>query len=478
MIINHNLTAMNTARQYNIISSNRVKSTEKLSSGYKINRAADDAAGLSISEKMRWQIRGLNKAVTNIQDGVSLVQVTDGALSEADSILQRMRELSVQAANDTNTPQDRQALRAEIDQNIKELNRIAETTTFNGIHTLRADDQYAVDLDKATITTPTAIGKGIYKMDKDDISMKDRNGNPSTTQGFEMSFSNKPTSELEGKTFFLTCSAHCNQTFDFSFDSSKPTGVTINSATSSPSIYINIKPGDVPNQNGIPGKIATLLGNDSNVKALYPNNGSMNNNYQIGHANMLYIEGSRMAFYPVTGHSNFSSSSYNKTVGTGASQITYNNLNMGTMYLNGMEENVIIDIKSNEWGLKIQAGALENQAIDVPLVWMEAKKLGIDPLDVSSFDKAGSAIGALDNALEWLHNTRSRFGAVQNRLEHAMDVDANTSLNTSSAESRLRDTDISEEMVNMAKQDILSSAGEAMLAQSNHLYDSVLSLLQ
>ena len=124
------------------------------------------------------------------------------------------------------------------------------------------------------------------------------------------------------------------------------------------------------------------------------------------------------------------------------------------------------------------SGALENQAIDVPLVWMEAKKLGIDPLDVSSFDNAGNAISSLDYALDWLHTTRSRFGAVQNRLEHAMDVDANTSLNTSSAESRLRDTDISEEMVNMAKQDILSSAGEAMLAQSNHLYDSVLSLLQ
>lgn len=104
--------------------------------------------------------------------------------------------------------------------------------------------------------------------------------------------------------------------------------------------------------------------------------------------------------------------------------------------------------------------------------------MGIDPLDVSSFDNAGSAISALDSALDWLHNLRSKYGAVQNRLEHAMDVDANTSLNTSSAESRLRDTDISEEMVNMAKQDILSSAGEAMLAQSNHLYDSVLSLLQ
>ena len=475
MIINHNLTAMNTARQYNIISSNRVKSTEKLSSGYKINRAADDAAGLSISEKMRWQIRGLNKAVTNIQDGVSLVQVTDGALSEADNILQRMRELSVQAANDTNTPQDRQALQAEIDQNIKELNRIAETTTFNGIHTLRADDQYAVDPDIATITTPTAIGKGIYKMDKDDISIKDKNGNPSTTQGFEMSFSNKSTSELEGKTFFVTCSENCSQTFDFSFNNA-PTAVTINSASSS--IYININPGEVLYQNDIPGKIASLLGSDPDVKGLYQSNGNMNGNYQIGHANMLYIEGSRMVFYPVYGRSNFSSSSISKTVGTGASQVTYNNLNMGTMYLNGMEENVIIDIKSNEWGLKIQAGALENQAIDVPLVWMEAKKMGIDPLDVSSFDKAGSAIGALDNALEWLHNTRSRFGAVQNRLEHAMDVDANTSLNTSSAESRLRDTDISEEMVNMAKQDILSSAGEAMLAQSNHLYDSVLSLLQ
>ncbi|SEF54165.1 MULTISPECIES: flagellin [Lachnospira] len=136
MVVQHNLTAMNTNRQMGNVQTNLAKNTEKLSSGYKINRAGDDAAGLSISEKMRAQIRGLNKASTNAEDGISLIQVAEGALNETHAILQRMNELATQAANDTNTATDRTALQAEVDQLVSEVNRIQSTTQFNTMNLL------------------------------------------------------------------------------------------------------------------------------------------------------------------------------------------------------------------------------------------------------------------------------------------------------------------------------------------------------
>ena len=136
MVVQHNLTAMNTNRQLGITTGAQAKSTEKLSSGYRINRAGDDAAGLSISEKMRSQIRGLDKASTNAQDGISAIQVAEGALNETHSILQRMNELATQAANDTNTSTDREAIKAEIDQLVSEIDRIQSTTQFNTMNLL------------------------------------------------------------------------------------------------------------------------------------------------------------------------------------------------------------------------------------------------------------------------------------------------------------------------------------------------------
>ena len=139
MVVQHNLSAMNTNRQMGTVTSALSKSTEKLSSGYRINRAADDAAGLSISEKMRSQIRGLNKASTNAEDGISLIQVAEGALNESHSILQRMNELATQAANDTNTSSDRSAIQQELTQLTSELDRIYSTTQFNTMNLLDGD---------------------------------------------------------------------------------------------------------------------------------------------------------------------------------------------------------------------------------------------------------------------------------------------------------------------------------------------------
>ena len=131
MIVQHNMTALNANRQLGVSNSSLAKSTEKLSSGYRINRAGDDAAGLSISEKMRGQIRGLNQASTNAQDGVSLIQTAEGAMNEIHSVLQRMRELAVQGANDTNVTADRTAIKSEMKALGDEIGRIGNTTEFN-----------------------------------------------------------------------------------------------------------------------------------------------------------------------------------------------------------------------------------------------------------------------------------------------------------------------------------------------------------
>ena len=136
MVVQHNMTAANSNRQLGIVTSAQAKSSEKLSSGYRINRAADDAAGLAISEKMRSTIRGLDKASTNAQDGISLIQTAEGALNETHSILQRMNELATQAANDTNTTVDRNSIQTEINQLTSEIDRIQSTTQFNTMNLL------------------------------------------------------------------------------------------------------------------------------------------------------------------------------------------------------------------------------------------------------------------------------------------------------------------------------------------------------
>ena len=273
MVVQHNLTAMNANRQLGITTGQQAKSSEKLSSGYKINRAADDAAGLTISEKMRSQIRGLNKASDNAQDGISLIQTAEGALNEAHSILQRMNELATQAANDTNTSSDRTAIQKEINALTSELDRIASTTQFN-------------------------------------------------------------------------------------------------------------------TQNLLDGKFS---------------------------------------------------------------------------------------------GKKLQVGALQNQKISITITTMDAKGIGIRAGTnnvVTSFSQAGNAMTVFQHAISKVSTMRSELGALQNRLEHTVANLDNVAENTQTAESRIRDTDMAEEMVEYSKNNILAQAGQSMLAQANQSTQGVLSLLQ
>ena len=184
MVVQHNLSAMNTNRQMGTITSSLQKSTEKLSSGYRINRAGDDAAGLSISEKMRSQIRGLNKASSNAQDGISLIQVAEGALNETHSILQRMNELATQAASDTNTSVDRTAISAEMDQLTSEINRIQSTTQFNTMNLL--DGSFKGNLQVGSLEGQT-ISISISKMDVASIGVSGLKVTSNASAGTAMS---------------------------------------------------------------------------------------------------------------------------------------------------------------------------------------------------------------------------------------------------------------------------------------------------
>ena len=269
MVVQHNLAAANTNRQLGIITGEQSKSTEKLSSGYRINRAGDDAAGLSISEKMRSQIRGLDKASSNAQDGISLIQTAEGALNESHSILQRMNELATQAANDTNTSTDRKAIQKEIDALTSEISRISSTTQFNTMNLL--DGKFSGDL---------------------------------------------------------------------------------------------------------------------------------------------------------------------------------------------------------------QVGALAGQKIHISIGSMNAATLGVNKLNVTTAAGAGTAMTAVQTAIDKVSTQRSALGAIQNRLEHTIKNLDTTSENTSSAESRIRDTDMAKEMVTYSKNNILMQAGQSMLAQANQQNQGVLSLIQ
>ena len=291
MVVQHNMTAANANRMLGVTTSAQAKSSEKLSSGYKINRAGDDAAGLTISEKMRSQIRGLNKASDNAQDGVSLIQVAEGALSETHSILQRMNELATQAANDTNTTADRNAIQSEINQLTSEIDRIQSTTQFNTMNLI--DGSYSGKNLQVGSLSGQSIVISISNMDASSLF-----GSANTTANLNAGNDTTPTTATNSKVF------------------------------------------------------------------------------------------------------------------------------------------------------------------------------------VSSYASAGTAMKTIQSAISKVSSQRSYLGAVQNRLEHTIANLDNISENTQSAESRIRDTDMAEEMVEYSKNNILAQAGQSMLAQANQSTQGVLSLLQ
>ncbi len=436
MIIAHNLMSMNAQKNLNITNKGKAKVSEKLSSGYRINRAADDAAGAAISEKMRWQIRGLNQDVRNAEDGKSMLEVADGAMGEIQDLLQRMNELVIQAANDTNTAEDRNAIDREIGQLKKEINQISKNTTFNTIHVL--DVPQIVDVGGADssdtmdkLVNVPGIGNRYAKI---------------------LDFSNVDSinkADLIGKEFEVSCSANCSQVFKFSFTDDIATTATVtNPGNSHSDLIVKIGINDPGITNG--GDIANIIYNAvAGVQSGFGASGT-SPDILIGHANGIAKDGNSLILYSLGG---------------------------GPTYAPGMGE-VRTDGLVSDQDLNLQVGCLAGQSIPVTLKTINSKTLGINGLQVDTFAHAGQSAEKIQAAIDKVSAHRSYFGAITNRLDYAIQGVENTSENTQAAESLLRDTDMAAAMVEYSTLNIVSQAGQSVLAQANSINQGVLKLFE
>ena len=540
MVVQHNMSAMNANRNLGVTTSAQAKSSEKLSSGYRINRAADDAAGLSISEKMRSQIRGLNKASDNAQDGISLIQTAEGALNESHSILQRMRELAVQAGNGTETDDDREAVQNEISQLQEELTRISETTEFNTMKLL--------DGSQAGGSTSTGAGPKFGVVD-------------STLDGALV------TSNVKGVKVLTAAS---------SLTKAGSENAVWNAAGNE--LTLNLSLNKVYSQEEIDELIAnakqedsTSSGTPSEVKVTLKN-GTFNAD-QATTAGVATEEGvkSKSATTTITGTNfvganqiTFTANKYGKELNSAeftikfdkadgkeevetTQAVAYNasnsitttgkytiHLAAGKEYTEEDLEDILakadldidVDLAGSDpddpetlfittgaqtaltvtmgtngkglgstqamWsqdgygstsagkGITLQIGANEGQTMSFAIEDMSARALGVDgnKVDLSTQEGAQKATSTIDDAIKKVSQARGRMGAIQNRLEHTISNLDTAAENTQTAESRIRDTDMASEMVEHSKNNILAQAGQSMLAQANQSTQGVLSLLQ
>ena len=457
MVVQHNLTAMNSNRMLGLTTKTQAKSTEKLSSGYKINRAADDAAGLSISEKMRKQIRGLTQASLNAQDGISAVQTAEGALNEVQDMLQRMNELAVKSSNGTNSEDDRNYIQNEIDQLTTEIDRVSTTTKFNETYLLQGEGRQQ------------AVGPD----DGGAISVKDTDGNLKDTK--------------------VTASIAAGNTYTAG-------KVTVGTVTAI------VKAGSTASldQNSLSGELKKELDEAAkgDLKLEYKDDkgtatwkiGSGTTYYNADQLKEMGLNASGKADIYIT--KDFTTSTdlpTGVTVDGTAAELekvaigTEVNVTLKTDKTNGMTVEAYDPTyapKALSFDLQVGADSSKDNKISVEIESMSASGLGLldenGKLLVNGKDSknADAAINTIANAIQKVSTQRSALGAVQNRLEHTINNLDNVVENTTSAESQIRDTDMATEMVKYSNNNILSQAGQAMLAQANQSNQGVLSLLQ
>ena len=478
MVVQHNMQAMNANRMLNITTSSQSKATEKLSSGYKINRAADDAAGLSISEKMRKQIRGLDQASTNAQDGISAVQTAEGALTEVHSMLQRMNELATQAANGTNSRSDREAIQNEITQLTTEMDRVAETTKFNETYLLKGNG-------KTSTTKVNAHDAGIEG---------NLTGIGTGTATFVMSalkYGETITIGSKGYTIGTTIS-----TITDIMDKKLSDGKTLTINGTEYTVVDDAKDEDKAENKLTLDTLKTLVSEGDKVvvgtqtmiaMTDKDGNGIGDNDASVISANKAYslIADELRKASSVgadAGHEAQVTADLTNTKGTKA------DWSDAKQFVEGTTTQVTFIIKEGtvdvtqglQMGLHVGADADENNKITFTIDTMTAAGLGLQNLSVvdTTGARATYAIDAIADAIQKVSDQRSALGAIQNRLEHTINNLDNVVENTTSAESQIRDTDMAEEMVEYSKNNILSQAGQSMLAQANQATQGVLSLLQ
>ncbi len=484
MVVQHNLSAMNANRMLNVTTSAQSKSTEKLSSGYKINRAADDAAGLSISEKMRKQIRGLDQAVSNAQDGISAVQTAEGALTEVHSMLQRMNELAVQSSNGTNSSNDRQAIQDEIDQLTTEIDRVAETTKFNEIYLLKGDgteSTHDVNVHDAGIDGVTFADKGDGTVD---VTLKSLSAGDSvniagkqyTVGSTKADFTTAVGTPADGDKVTIGNTTYKYYDNNANVDSAGTaitagwyvdgTDFTKDTKTN----WDNAKKVTNDLSTAAEGQSVTVKGKNMFVIKDAVADGVDDKNSSVITAGKAY----QLMTAEIVKASSIGTDTAAKTTTT-----TNNAYNTATNTFN-LTKGTVNYKDALSFNLHVGSDADMTNKINVKIETMNSAYLGVKGLNVN--DESGVAgtyaVDAIADAINKVSSQRSALGAVQNRLEHTTANLNNIVENTTSAESSIRDTDMAEEMVTYSKNNILAQAGQSMLAQANQSNQGVLSLLQ
>lgn len=449
MVIAHNMTAANANRMLGLTSSCIAKSSEKLASGYRINRAADDAAGLAISEKMRAQIRGLNRASKNAMDGISLIQTAEGALNEVHAMLHRMNELATQGANDTNTDIDRRQIQKEIDQLKSEIDDVSNKTNFNTKQVLAGINKYKDDgtVDHDAIGEPGKLSYHNAKQNLDGyidgISYDEVTG----TVDVDL---NAWGSDVDLSGTWGMFAPYMIPDYDQAKgDNTKYNYMGID--------YYPVKGGPVETVQYIPYS----FGIDGT------------NNYYSPNEIVNIIR--QLDPDEASKYSNTLDDVFNKIVDGHPDDIK----SVNTLVKNGkntLEIKAWSDVNEpNKYML--QVGAQSGQGIEISIDHMNARRLGITGCRVTDFEKAGKAMQSIQDAIDIVSSVRSDLGAQQNRLEHTIANLDNTAENISASESRIRDTDMAMGMVEFTKSKLLEQVGQAILAQANTSTQGVLSLL-
>lgn len=466
MVIAHNLAAVNAQRQYGMVTTRKAKTMEKLSSGYRINRAADDAAGLTISEKMRLQIRGLNQGSNNIQDGISLVQIADGALAEVNDMLHRMTELSIKSANGTNTEEDRNAIQKEIGQIIQEIDRIKDSTEYNTMPIF--DDMFGA-YPEGSVTTLVSSPAADAGYLSEAVLLEDSLYHPCSTIDFSKVNSHN-ISKLNNAEFTFHCSASCKEAFNIKFIANGDG--TQDSATdlSGEKMHkYNIDISNCSNGTDIVNKIYDYVNNNLPNGAVA--NAGLGGGSLVSHSNVLIKDGSSLLIVATNGYSSEAA----------AKRAFPNSYTYRAPYYSGVVEcSDLAGITDNDKlnTVSIQCSSNPEDYLEFDIPWMNAKILGIKGIDVSTEGGAKRSIEVINKASAMVSSMRSDLGATQNRLEHAYDNNNNKAENTTAAESRIRDANMADEMVRLSKDNILAQVGEAMMSQANQSKQGVLSLLQ
>jgi len=485
MIISHNLMAISTKRHLGITDKSKEKSTKKLSSGYKINLAADDAAGLAISEKMRRQIRGLQQASFNTQDGISLVQIADGAMSEIHEMLHRGTELSIKAANGTLSEDDRAYIQEELDQITKEIDSISVRTLFNETPVLLAQDYKIADdiIIKGSMPSWVDMGNSLTAGYMEDVyeTLKSYNEIDSITGNIiatgtasitheaavldfsQFTGSATQINDLVSGGFYSTCCtcfSHYSIMFvDESSNSMEQSGnhyiykVGIQGVTDVDDLMDRII---AATNNGNPNNHFTKIAADKSNKQLIVYDDRSNTSSSVSPSNSSNKIQWTEWDYP----------QFNVTAG-----IDRGLFGSGVAY---KSDNTAKDKKD----IILQVGAEAGDELYIKLPSISSMLLGISDINVITRTGAQHGITAFKNAVKYINAERSRMGAYQNRLEHIINNLDNVSENTQVAESAIRDTNMAEEMIGFSSHNILSQAGQSMLAQANQIPQGIISLLQ